>query len=191
MSLEKERKLRRYFPRMADPQIQAILDNPRLILYTEAEMPKAYQFWSGSLQGVHRVDYNISADPAEPHGNANIEFPWGAPAGTHRAKNVSSFRFLLLPQDAQGKTLPVVWFRKRFQGDESVGYGWTFPVGTVFGEVLTMRGPDRLGYTSRFARGPVKWGTGPSTSSAPFPRRRTWRSGSRSCARRGATSPTW
>jgi hypothetical protein len=147
MRLDQERRLRRYFPRMSDPAMQRVLDDPRLILYTDAEMPKAYQFWSGSLQGVHRAEYNISADNNEPYGNGNLEFPWSTPAGTHRAKNVRSFRFLLLPLGANGKTLPVVWYRKRFAGDASVGYGWTFPVGAIFGEVLTMRGPDGYGYT--------------------------------------------
>ena len=97
MSQEKYERLRALLPDVADARIQKVLQDGRLILYTDAEMPKAYQDWDGGLQGVHSPEYNISANASEPHGNANIEFPWGTPAGTHRADNVSSFRFLWLP----------------------------------------------------------------------------------------------
>jgi hypothetical protein len=147
MSAEKERRYRRLLPEVDDPNVARLLADPRLMLYTDAEMPEAYQFWSGDLPGLHRVSYNISADNSEPFGNGNREFPWSAPAGTHRAKNVSSFRFVWLPQDDQGRTLPVVWYSKHLRGDDRMGYAWTYPIGTIFGEVLTMRGPDRRNHT--------------------------------------------
>jgi hypothetical protein len=146
MSPEKHARMRALLPQVAAPAIQAILDDERLILYTETEMPQAYQNWSGSLPGVHSPHYNISADGGEPHGNANIEFPWGTPAGLHRARNVSSFRFLWLPSDERGKVLPVVWYRWQRPGESRRGYEWIFPVGTVVGEVLSLRGPDGKQY---------------------------------------------
>ena len=147
MSAAMDKYYRDFFPRVVDPEIQSLLDDERLILYTDREMPKTYQDWDGSLQGVHSADYNISADGGEPFGNANHEFPWGTPAGTHRASNVSSVKFLRLPLDEQGQTLPVVWYRKHYRGDSQAGYAWTFPVGTVLGEVLRQRGPDGKDYT--------------------------------------------
>lgn len=147
MSAERDQVFRDCLPRVEDPAMQAILDDPRLILYTDREMPPAYQQWRGDLQGVHSPSYNISAAGNEPFGNGNREFPWGHPAGTHRTSNVRSFRFLWLPEDGEGKPLPVVWFRRRLSGDTSQGYAWRFPVGTIFGEVLMMHGPDGRDYT--------------------------------------------
>lgn len=147
MSAEKHERLRRRLPALDNADIQAILNDDRLMIYTETEMPRAYQNWSGSLRGLHSPDYNISADGNEPYGNANIEFPWGSPAGTHRARNVSSFRFLWLPTDDSGKVLPVVWYRSRHRGDSASGYEWIFPVGSVLGEVLSLRGPNGKQYT--------------------------------------------
>ena len=147
ITTQKEALLRRCFPAVDDPEAAAILVNPELIIYTEAEMPKVYQFWDGLMPGVHLVNYNISADNSEPFGNGNHEFPWGKPAGTHRAPGVSSFRFLLLPRDEQGRLRPIVWYPNQLPGERRSGYAWTFPVGTVFGEVLTLRGPDRRDYT--------------------------------------------
>jgi hypothetical protein len=143
----KDALLRRCLPQVEDERIQQIFDDPALILYTDEEMPRAYQDWATSLAGVHSPRYNISANDSEPFGNGNIEFPWGTPAGTHRSDGVTSCRFLWLPTDDQGKRLPVVWFRTRLPGDSHVGYGWRFPVGAVLGEVLMLRGPDNLDYT--------------------------------------------
>lgn len=147
MSAEKEARLRQCLPKVADPLIQKVLDDPQLIFYTDAEMPKAYQFLGGSNHGVHAVEYNISANGSEPFGNGNREFPWNAPGGTHRTSGVRTFRFLSLPKDNEGKPLPVVWFRHRPTGDSAQGYAWKFPVGTLLGEVLLMRAPDGHDYT--------------------------------------------
>ena len=147
MSASRRENLRRLLPDVEDSALKRILEDPALILYTEAEIPKAYQIWDGQLQGVHRADYNISAEASEPYGNGNFEFPWGAPAGTHRAGGVRSFRFLWLPHDAAGRTWPVAWYTNQVAGDTSPGYAWVFPIGTVIGEVLTLRAPNGYDYT--------------------------------------------
>jgi hypothetical protein len=141
MSRERVATYRRLLPDVDDARVAELLADPELVLYSEYEMPKAYQFWDGAFPGVHSVRYNISAGADEPFGNGNREFPWAAPAGTHRSLGVTSFRFFHLPRDDEGHVLPVVWFRKRLSGDDAMGYAWMFPVGTVFGEVLMLKSP--------------------------------------------------
>lgn len=141
-SEKKSQTLRERLPVVGDPSIQAILNDPSLMFYTEAEMPPAYQFWDGQLQGVHSVNYNISADGGEPFGNGNREFPWSSPAGMHRTNNTDTFRFIWLPKDEEGKRRPIVWYRRRQSNNGVMGYAWSFPIGAVVGEVLSMRGPD-------------------------------------------------
>jgi len=147
MPATKEQRLRALLPKLEDSQLQAILDDPRLILYTEQEMPRAFQLWNGSLMGVHSAYYNISSSGSEPYGNGNREFPWGTPAGTQRTKGVETFRFVWLPRDENDRPRPIVWFRKRLRGDAVDGYAWTFPVGAKVGEALAMTGPDGYAYT--------------------------------------------
>lgn len=147
MTAKKEARLRKLLPAIADSHLKDIFADSRLLLYTEEEMPRVYQLWAGDLQGVHTADYNISANSSEPFGNGNLEFPWSGPAGTHRASNVNAFRFIYLPKDENGKTLPVVWYRRYLRGDSSEGYAWTYPLGTVFGEVLYMKCPDGFSRT--------------------------------------------
>ena len=170
MSRQKYRRLQALLPTVNDSVLQQILQNDRLMLYTDKEMPKAYQDWDGGLRGIHSVDYNVSADNREPFGNANLEFPWGTPAGTHRAKNVDSFRFLWLPRNQKGETLPVVWYRQRFPSDSLRGYAWTFPVGTILGEVLLVRAPDNKQYTFELRVRIREFGEWSVDVFRPFPR---------------------
>lgn len=142
MSAEKEARLRGLLPKVADASLSEVLADAGLIFYTEDEMPRAYQFWDGMLEGVHRASYNISADNSEPFGNGNREFPWSTPAGLHRSTGVSTFRFLWLPSGEDGKRLPVVWYRRNLTGDGRMGYAWTFPQGAIVGEVLCQRDPE-------------------------------------------------
>lgn len=144
MSPQRESELRAYFPKVDDKATQAVLDDPALLLYTDREIEPAYQQWDGALPGIHAVSYNISAEPSEPFGNGNREFPWGSPAGLRVARH-SVFRFLLLPV-RRGVRLPVVWFRKLLRGDDRPAVCWVFPVGTVVGECLIQTGHDGRGY---------------------------------------------
>lgn len=142
MSPEREAELRQFFPKVADAEVAALLADPDLILYTDEEMPRAYQH----SRGVHSPLYNISATrPREPHGNGNKEFPWGDAGGTHRCEGVRSFRFFRLPKRENGSHWPVVWYQS--VKSEGPGIVWVFPRGTIFGEVLTLRGPDKKDYT--------------------------------------------
>src|SRR5262249_28295092 len=111
-----------------------------LIFYTEKEVPRAYQ-----LQGsVHSSYYNISAaKPREPYGNATLEFPWGSPAGTHLSDNSASVKFLVFPEALE----PIRWWQERSPYDGGPVIRWAYPIGTVFGEILILHGPDGYGRT--------------------------------------------
>jgi hypothetical protein len=169
MSDDKSQRLRKLLPQVEDADLQKVLQDPRLILYTEQEMPRAFQQWNGSLQGVHSAYYNISANGSEPFGNGNREFPWGSPAGTQQTKGVETFRFVWLPLDSNNKPKPVVWFRQRLKGDTSDGYAWTFPVGAVVGEALVMTGPDGLAYTFEMRTRTRQYGYWDVDVYRPFP----------------------
>ncbi len=130
MSPERDAMYRQFFPQVENSELRDLLADPRLLIYTEAEMPKAYQFFDGAFPGVHSVNYNVSANHSEPFGNGNREFPWSHPAGTHRSSNVSSFRFLRLPRDSQGVFWPVVWYSH--QGSQG-GYAAFVPAKSATG----------------------------------------------------------
>lgn len=129
MGEEGVRRCRRLLPATSDPVLESLYKK-HLIFYTDKEMPRVYQLRGG----VFYAHTNISAKEGEPHGNANVEFPWGHPAGTHRS-DVDSFRFLHLPA-------PIRWWTENMKRlllpDDEVNYRWRYPDGTVFGEVLQL-----------------------------------------------------
>ena len=169
MSAAKDAKYRQQLPKVSDEWLQGILQDPALILYTDAEIPTAYQDWSSGLPGIHSPSYNVSANGSEPFGNGNLEFPWSAPGGAHRTNNVRTFRFLWLPSDENEKQRPIVWYRKFLRGSSQQGYAWTFPVGTVIGEVLQMRAPSGRLYTFELRLRTREYGEWAVDVFRPFP----------------------
>ena len=144
-------EFRQALPEVADRDLAKILADPATIFYDQQSMPAAYQLGNGSTS-FHSPLFNISGDPSDnqkPHGlggNGNVDFPWrfGVPGGTQRCSGVSSFKFISLPHAPAGRFLPVVWWKQTLPDPlgETRGYSWTFPVGTVFGEVITQRSPS-------------------------------------------------
>lgn len=134
VSDERHEILASHIPDSADGVLSAVRRNPRLFIYTDREMPKAYQDWVGALPGIHSPSYNISAaKPRERFGNPNVEFPWGKPAGTEIVpeEEFSTFKFMILPE---GK--PIEISRKYLPGDHRPSFVWTFPEEAMVGEVL-------------------------------------------------------
>ncbi len=142
---------RSQLPKVEDTKLAAKLASPHLMPYTEAEIPRAHQDWEGGLQGIHSAYKNVAGDGVnvlDKFGNANREFPWGGPAGTESIPEAKAFRFVMLPRDENGNVLPMVVERQApYEGPTNVqqqsGYAWTYPIGTTFGEVLMLDGPDK------------------------------------------------
>jgi hypothetical protein len=142
VSKERHNEFMKLLPRTESKELQALFSK-NLIFYTDEEMPKAYQH----SEGLHDPRYNISATkPKEPHGNPNIEFPWGGPAGTHRCDNMKAFRFVHLPDAITywNEKMPVLTAREFIwvpgRGHVGVydewGIRWEYPEKTTFAEVL-------------------------------------------------------
>lgn len=132
---ERFRGLMKYWPKTDSDWFNGL--KSKILLYTEQEMPVAYQHDNG----VHWAFYNISGNANEQRfgfGNANREFPWGAPAGLHASENYRVLRFVHLPSAIK------VW---RTQGKRDIYHEWAYPNGTVFGEILTVGASDKEHYT--------------------------------------------
>lgn len=136
LSDERHEVLVSHIPDSGDKVLGGLRRDPRLLVYTEREMPKAYQDWAGGLPGIHSPSYNISAaKPREQFGNPNVEFPWGKPAGTEVVPDseFSTFKFMLLPD---GKPIEIT--RRYLSGDRRPSFVWEFPEDSVVGEVLQL-----------------------------------------------------
>jgi hypothetical protein len=130
MTDQEQERWRRLLPATDDAWLLELFASD-LIFYTNKEVPQAYQH----AGGLYTPARNLSANRNEPYGNPNIEFPWGAPAGTHRSPNAHAVRFVHL-------TGPIRWWREKLSSvrapTEWRGYGWEYAMGTTFGEVLLL-----------------------------------------------------
>lgn len=139
-------QLRIFLPETTSSSLNNLLHDPSLIIYTSsspsASIPPAYQITdnSSTINGLHSPFYNISADSHERAtgpGNPNKEFPWSVPGGTDRSSNIKSIKFLKLPNNQ-----PIVYYSQRLREDSGIPtILWTYPKGTIFGEVLTYQPP--------------------------------------------------
>ena len=136
---------RQFMPKVDDPSMQEVLDDPALILYTNAQMPRAYQKMRGGLHGIHSAYYNISGDGNEPYGNANREFPWGHAVGTDKVLGLKTVKAVWFPSinGDISRRKPMVWYPHKRPGDNTTGYAWIYPVGTKFFEFLLMPDPSQ------------------------------------------------
>lgn len=136
-------RMMKFFPKTDDPSLSRLKERD-IIFYDDKVMPPATQDWHGALQGVHSLKYNMSADPSEPAGQPGREFPWQKTAGLEVAPNAGTIKFFTLPPGES-----VRWWRAPKPGDTHPQgtFQWSFPAGTVFGEILYIEGPDGKGYT--------------------------------------------
>jgi hypothetical protein len=126
---------------LPDGLLQNLKASPQdIVFYSEEEMPRVYQDWSGLLPGLHDAYYNISAaKPREPFGNPNREVPWNT-GGTDRSDNADSVKFVVLPKDGR---LMHLW--RSPLAHDTIRPGtvqWAYRKGTVFGEIGLIRDPE-------------------------------------------------
>lgn len=136
-------RMMKFFPKTDDPSLSRLKERD-IVFYDDKVMPPATQDWHGALQGVHSLKYNMSADPSEPAGQPGREFPWQKTAGLESAEGAGTIKFFTLPPGES-----VRWWRAPKPGDTNPQgtFQWSFPAGTVFGEMLFVNGPDGLSYT--------------------------------------------
>lgn len=180
MTRQNDRAYRAMLPKIADAELTKIFADPATLIYTEAEVPKAYQKWQidgndGGPTGVHWVDFNMSMDPGEQEkghgngGNGNTEFPWRRTAGFDRDTPAETWKFISLPKDASGRKQPIVYWTEKLNSQMTSGVTWCFPQGAVVGEVLYQIGPDGRAYVFEIrTRVRVKTGWAPDVY-RPFP----------------------
>lgn len=149
MSQRREMFFRGLFPPVDDSEINSVLSDPDLILYTDEEVPLARQDWTSVSSGLHSILYDISGgDDHIGQGSAH-EFPWKKPAGTHRIPDseLIEVRGLLLPR-SDGRPLPIAYYRLPQEShlDRDIGRAnkieWVYPHGTVFLELLARQLPN-------------------------------------------------
>jgi hypothetical protein len=136
-------------PKVAWPRLTQILESPSTLFYDKRVMPGAYQDTvgtGGNFPFGARLN-NSGKNLIVPAGKKLFSddgttwaFPFGHTAGTDDTPNVVVSNFITLPADAN-KLLPVAYRIEQTQqaGFPNTRWNWSFPVGTIVGEVLMVR----------------------------------------------------
>jgi hypothetical protein len=129
-------------PEVDEPEISAILKSSDTMWYDEASMIFLYQDSIESVVGgrANCVGRSVGENPPAPEvgklknffgPDYRFVFPFRKAAGTDNVTNEAVINFWAPPK-VNGKTLPVKYWRAGSRGH----WYWTFPFGTVFGEIL-------------------------------------------------------
>jgi hypothetical protein len=153
MAPERLRPLKEALPRVADDDVQAIMNHADTMWYDEQSMVFLYQ---DSVETVTGGRANCVGREVGERNRGNVigklltyfgpdyrfKFPFRKAAGTDDVTNAAVINFWHPPRDQAGRVLPVKWWKASARGR----WHWVFPVGTVFGEVLYQKGPQDRWY---------------------------------------------
>ncbi len=140
-------------PLVVDTDINTAMRSPDTMWYDEDSMVFLYQDSAETVVGgrancVGREVGENNADNDAIHKLVNyfgpdyrFKFPFRTAAGTDNVTNKRVMNFWAPPKK-NGSVLPVKWWQPTSRGR----WRWTFPVGTLFGEVLYLQGPDGRWY---------------------------------------------
>lgn len=135
-------------PRVDDDKTMAALRDPDTVWYDELAMIFTYQDSQGDPRGLraNRVGYDTGINSTVPDIRKLVDYfepntfksPFKTVAGADHvpAGDLYALNFWRLPKNGSG-VRPV-----RYWNESNGRWRWTFPIGTVFGEVLYMRAPD-------------------------------------------------
>lgn len=141
-------------PKVAWPRLAAILASPSTLFWDKAAIPPAYQDTVGDGAGIPFGARLNSAGRSliVPEGKKLFSadgktwsFPFGHTAGADEAGDLLIVDFLSLPADG-GALLPVVYRveTSTVSGLPVKRWNWSFPKGTVIGEILLIKNGGAL-----------------------------------------------
>jgi hypothetical protein len=141
-------------PKVAYERLNAILKSPATLFYDKQVVPPAYQDTVGdgsSLPFGARFN-STGASLIVPQGRklfaadgSTWAFPFGHTAGTDESQNTLIVNFLYLPE-SEGVRRPIVYKIESAQqsGFPTRRWTWSYPVGTMMGEVIMIRDGQAL-----------------------------------------------
>lgn len=130
-------------PKVTDPQLQQAFESKDTMWYDEHSMEFLYQDSIESVVGLRANCVGRRVGETNPNNpgifklvnyfgpDYRFRFPFRTAAGTDDITNVVAFQFWV-PPTKDGKRLPV----KYWGAGQRKHWYWTFPNGTLFGEVL-------------------------------------------------------
>jgi len=158
-------------PIIADPSLAAVLASPHTLWYDEEVMKPSYQDSVGASSNDKWPDLVAASEGIiggfHNRSKKRWQFPFSTTAGTDDSTNIQVENFAYFPQkNGQVPTMPIT---RVILNDKRPEWRWTYPTGTVFGEVIFIKdGSELLPVEIRTrTRYPLGWAM---NAFRPFPR---------------------
>jgi hypothetical protein len=125
-------------PQVANSNLSLILNDPGTLWYDSTVMSPSYQDSVG-VAAIANWPKLVAAsqdviDGIFDQSKTRFQFPFGATAGTDDCTNIQIENFVYLPQtNGQVQTINITEVPRNYNREE---WTWTYPTGTVFGEIL-------------------------------------------------------
>jgi hypothetical protein len=171
MPADRLAKVKASLPLLLDPKLSLVLQSPQTLWYDETVMKPSYQDSVGASSNDKWPNLVAASESIigglHDRKRGRWQFPFATTAGTDESTNLQVENFAYFPQ-VNGQ-VPTMAITKVHLNDNRPEWRWTYPVGTVFGEVLFLTdGPNLLPVEIRTrTRYPAGWGM---NAFRPFPR---------------------
>lgn len=133
-------------PLILDHKLAAVLHSPQTLWYDETVMKRSYQDSVGASSNDKWPDLVAASETIigglHDRTNKRWQFPFAVTAGTDETNNLQVENFVYFPQS--GGQVPTMTITKVHLNDNRPEWRWTYPVGTVFGEVLFIKDGGNL-----------------------------------------------
>ncbi len=171
MSAERLAVIKAALPLVIDPTLATVLSSPQTLWYDETVMAHSYQDSVGASSNDKWPD--LVAAPESIIGGLHDrtkhrwQFPFATTAGTDNSTNLRVENFVFFPQ-TNGE-VPTMTITTVILNDHRPEWRWTYPIGTVFGEILFINDGARLmpAEIRTRTRYPLGWSM---NAFRPFPR---------------------
>lgn len=125
-------------PIIADPTLADVLSSPETLWYDHHTMTPSYQDSVGASSNDKWPNLVAASETIigglHDRTRKRWQFPFGTTAGTDDSSNVEVRNFVYFPQ-VNGQ-VPTMNITRVILNDKRPEWRWTYPVGTVFGEII-------------------------------------------------------
>lgn len=146
MPADRLEQIKSALPEVSHPELRAIFSSNQTLWYDHDVMTPAYQDSVGA--GANATWPNLVAAPQQViNGFWNRQyrrwqFPFSTTAGTDNSTNAKVVNFVALPHvNGRVVTIPI---RKVARNANRPQWDWSYPAGTVFGEIIFIKDGDGL-----------------------------------------------
>jgi len=146
MSAERLATVRSALPLIGDSSLASVLTSPDTLWYDEHVMKASYQDSVGASSNDKWPNLVAASEGIigglHDRRRKRWQFPFGTTAGTDDSDNIQVENFVYLPPtNGEVPTMPIT---RVILNDKRPQWRWTYPVGTVLGEVLFIRDGGRI-----------------------------------------------